>query len=256
VGYAVDDGITEPMIRQYYEWHLLDPEIPDDEKGDYEIHAHGSTALVERSIQDQSIMEMSQLALNPAYGVDPKRWFAQMSKSKHLDPRDFQYTDEEMKRMEETPPPPPPQVQAAQIRAQLEQLKLQASQQADAADQQLARELAQLDAQVKQNIAAQDTDRDLKWVEANNAQTQIEKDFRLQELILKRDLAIMEYSNKRGIAIEEVKAKLAMEAMKLKVTKELAELDARKDGVKLPKPPSTPPIEPAGRAEDGQSYAQ
>ena len=46
------------------------------EKGEYQIDAHGSAALVERAIQDQSIAQMAAMALNPAYGIDPKKWAA------------------------------------------------------------------------------------------------------------------------------------------------------------------------------------
>ena len=61
IGYAFDDNITEPQVRQYYEWLLLDPDVPDEEKGEFTINAHGSIALVERAIQDQTLWQMGAL---------------------------------------------------------------------------------------------------------------------------------------------------------------------------------------------------
>jgi hypothetical protein len=86
IGYSWDDCITVPVTQDYYEWFLLDPEVPEDEKGDFKIDAHGSGALVERAIQDQTIAQMGPLVLNPAYGMDPKKWADQFIKSKRLDP--------------------------------------------------------------------------------------------------------------------------------------------------------------------------
>ena len=91
IGYSFDDHITEPVVRQYYEWLLLDPDVPNDEKGEFQIDAHGSIALVERAIQDQSITQMGNMAANPIYGIDPKKWAALFLKSKRLDPGQVQY---------------------------------------------------------------------------------------------------------------------------------------------------------------------
>jgi hypothetical protein len=50
-GYTFDDHVTEPESRRYYEWLILDPDVPDDEKGDWTIDAHGSNALVEQALE-------------------------------------------------------------------------------------------------------------------------------------------------------------------------------------------------------------
>jgi hypothetical protein len=54
--YAVDDYITEPLVNDLYDWLLMDPDVPNDEKGDFDIDAHGSIVLVERAIQEQFLM--------------------------------------------------------------------------------------------------------------------------------------------------------------------------------------------------------
>ena len=117
IGYSFDDHITEPVVQQSYEWLLLDPEVPDDEKGDFDINAHGSAAMVEKFIQNQTIMNMASMAVNPVFGIDPKRYATEYLKSQRLDPRDFKYTDDEQKKLDSQQQPPPPQVLAAQINA-------------------------------------------------------------------------------------------------------------------------------------------
>ena len=118
IGYSYDDHITEPVVRAFYEYLLLDPDVPDDEKGDMEINAHGSVALVERAIQDQTLAMMTQMVLNPAFGINPKSWLTEWLKSKRLDPRTMQYTEEEQQKLAETPPPEDPSITVAKIRAE------------------------------------------------------------------------------------------------------------------------------------------
>lgn len=115
IGYTFDDYITEKEVRGYYEWLLLDPDVPDEEKAEFEIDAHGSVALVERAIMDQTIAQMGPTVLNPAYGIDPKKWAKQFLKTKRLDPADFNYSPEDQQRMDQNPVKPV-QVQVAEAR--------------------------------------------------------------------------------------------------------------------------------------------
>jgi hypothetical protein len=89
-----DDCITEPHITRYYSWLMTYGD--DEEKGDYIIDARGSSALVERDLQNQAIMGLVQLAVpgNP-YGLDPKRTIKEALRAQKLDPNRFQLTDEE-----------------------------------------------------------------------------------------------------------------------------------------------------------------
>lgn len=248
----IDDYGTEPLVRDLYEWLLLDPDVPDDEKGDFQIDAHGSAALAERAIQDQTIQSMSELVSKaaPIFGVDPKLWMKQWLKSKHLNPKDFQLTQEQQDKLDKTPPPPPPQVQAAMIRAE-----------ADMKNRQLDRDfdlqMARLDAQMEERrlqldeaLAKIDTDRDTTYVQAETERTRNEHTARMKELEEKFNLAVLDYSNKRGIAQDKVKADLAQTVMKLRTQKDLAGMRTAKDAPQV----ATPPTEPAGRAPDGEAF--
>lgn len=229
-GNMLDDAITEPLVLMFYEWLLLDPSVPDDEKGDFKINAHGTSAMVEKAIQEVTITQALQMSLNPAFGADPEKTYALWLKSKRIDPRDVQLDPEKKEALQQQPPPKAPQVEAAQIRAQTELQKAEQS-----------KELA------LEKIRA-DTDRDTAYVaelrerSQNNAMTNIE------ELKLRRELALLDYANKNQTTLAEIKADLAKSAAEMQLTRELAAGKATAD--QMPKPP----IEPAGQAPNGESY--
>lgn len=222
IGYSFDDYVTEPLIRDYYEYLLLDPDVPNDEKGDFQIDAHGSIALVERAIADQTITQLLAPSLNPAYRVDPAKTMALYLKSKRLNPKDVQYTDEQIAKLDAAPPPVAPAVQAAQVRA--------AS----------AEKIAQGDQSLESQKAAASATVDL------------------HELALKRELAMLEYANRERVSINDVKGQLAQTAMKLQTEKEL---NAANNAVDIhkhhnPAPAAEPPVQAPGRAAPGHAFDQ
>lgn len=237
VAATCDDNITEPLINDFYEWLLLDPDVPADEKGDFRINAHGSAALVERAIQDQTIQSLVMPAINPAYGLDPELVMTEYLKSKRIDPRSVSLTDEKKAELANRQPPPPPQVMAAQIRAQAQ---LQAK---------------QMDNQTEQIRIKRDIDRDSVYVQAEDRRTQNEFQSRREELSVRRELALLEYANKQKLSLDTVKAKLADTAMRLKTQKELAAATLSTDLHKHHNPQvATPAVEPPGRAPAGQAF--
>lgn len=276
IGYSFDGRVTVRLVNGYYEYLLLDPNISDDLKGDFSINAHGSVALVERSIQDQTIAQMTPLAQDPQFGVNPKKWFAMLAKSKHLNPADFQYTPEEQAKIDAQPKPVAPAIEVATIKAKVEQLKLQAQQQRNQQEDQLAMQLAQLDAQIAQQVAElqnttaqlrikMDTDRDTVYAQTEAARAQATFENKMREFQLKKDLAMMDYGSQHQLTLEQTKAKLADTAMKLQVTKELAAMDAKlriqehatPSGDSRMKPVvQKPVIQVPGKASDGNAFSQ
>jgi hypothetical protein len=113
-----DDRITEPHIGGYYEYLLVDANVPNEAKGEFTIDARGSSALLERDMQNQQMPTLAQLALNPAYELSPARTMQELLKSLRFDTKRFELTDDEKKAMAEREQPKPPQVLAAEIREQ------------------------------------------------------------------------------------------------------------------------------------------
>lgn len=224
-----DSKITEPHIRRYYDY-LMEFGEDEDEKGDYKIDARGSSALVERDIQAQEAVQVLQLSINPAFGWNPKKAAAEYLKSRRFTPANFEYTPEELEQMAQQEQPTAPQIQAAQIRAQS------------------AAQVAQINAEVKMATDATDTDRDLAYVQAETARSQSEHQARMAELGVRRELALLDYANKRGLNLDKVKAELAKTAMTLQTQERMANANNQARQV------AKPAFEPKGRAPNGQAF--
>jgi hypothetical protein len=198
-----DDKITEPHIRRYYEWLILDPDTPEEEKGDYKIVARGSSALVERDIQNQAIAQMVPMVLNPAFGINPKKWIAEYYRSQRLDPNLFLYSEEELLQMQEAAAQQPPVQDPNTIRAQatIESTKIR----------------SQTDLQ--KATLVQNSDMEELRFKAEEAQREREHDFAMMQM--QREMKIMEFAQQNQLSLEQVKAKLADTAMKEKNKREL-----------------------------------
>jgi hypothetical protein len=217
-----DSKITEPHMRRYYAW-LMEYSDNDTAKGDFQIVARGSAALVERDIQNQALPQVMAMAKDPAFEMSPKRARDELLKSWRFDPRAFDLTDEEKKAMASRPPPVAPQVQAAQIREQGAAAREQAAQQAET--QRLQMEIASAE---KISEGEQAIDRMVAEIEGQ--------------------LGAAALSQEERSAINEAKVTLSGIAMKLRVQRE--SLAAKGPQV------MTPPNEPPGRAPAGLAYAQ
>jgi len=214
-----DDCITEPHIRRYYTWLLQHGD--DEEKGDFSIDARGSTALVERDLQNQQIPQLLQFATNPVFGIDPKKAMNQFIKAQRFDPKNFEFSDKEweelVKRLSQKPQDP--KLEVAQLKEQGETERLKASQQFDA--------------------------------------DQAEKDRRL-ELVLadfEKQVSAMEQTGDKAMNFDDIKRSLAETAMKLRVQLKLSDQSTALAVQKHATPQAeNPPTEPAGKAATGKAY--
>ena len=226
-----DDKITEPHITRYYEWLLLHGDDPSA-KGDYVVDSRGSSALFERDSQGVFIAQMGNLATNPAFGIDPKKWAIEMLKGQKLDPERFKYSDEEVRQLQSQPQAVAPQIEAAKIRAEAQV------------------QTAQIKAQTDVAATQADTDRDTVYVNAQAERDRNQAEYNMQKLIIEREIALLKYANDRSIALDKVKSELARTTMELQTQKELAALSG-----KIPQVAHAA-MEPVGRAEDGRAFEQ
>jgi phage-related minor tail protein len=189
-----DDLITEPHIRRYYEWLMLYGE--DDEKGDCLIDARGSTALVERDIQNQALLQLGNFLADPEFGIDKRKWFMEMAKAQRLDPNKFTYSDDEiearMQQMAQQPQQQDPRVVAAQASIQTAQIR------------------AESDIE-KENIQSQT---DMAELEFKRETMQMDNQARREEIAMQREIKIMELAQAQNLSIAQIKAQLADTAMK------------------------------------------
>ena len=245
IGYRFDDMITDPLVRDLYEYLLLDPDIPDDEKGDFEINAHGSIAMVERAIQENTLMGMLNAAANPAFKVDPAKLFAVICKAKRIDPREIQYTKEEQEKMAQQPPPPPLPIAVEQLKGQnaIQEIQAKAQVELSLEQQQMAHEqqmlqsggttphMASATAKIEgEKIRA----RSNELVEASRAHAEAARadkeyeiaqqngQFRIEELRLKKEIALLEYTNQQKQSLDDSKTQLAKSVMDNQTKRQLA----------------------------------
>ena len=215
-----DSNITEPHVRRYYLW-LMEHSEDESEKGDFQIVARGSTALVERDIQSQEMINILQLCSNPIYDKSPKQAMNEYLKSRKFDPAAFDYTDDERQEMQQRQPVEDPRITAAKITA----------------DSTMKRRAAEL--QVEQEENAQDRQLELLKEQIN------------------QHIETMKMSGEKEISFADLKAMLASTSMKLNVQQDLALAADVKDFHKHYNPAPqvvTPLVEPLGRAAPGRAF--
>lgn len=223
-----DDRVTEPHIGRYYEWLLLYG--PDDAKGDFQIDARGSSALVERDLQNQSLPNLLAASLNPAYGLDPELVMRELLKSMRLDPKGLELSDEKKAEMAQRQPPESDRVTAAKIMAKVKEDQIVAGAQIRKHEIDTDNENADLDRQMAQQLAS---------VNAKLQTAQLSSEER-------RDL-------------ERQKVLLASVTLKLQTQKDLfvggAAIDVHKH--RNPSPQViAPAAEPPQRAPRGEAFTQ
>jgi len=248
-----DDSITKPHVTAYYDW-MMEFGEDDSIKGDFHVVPRGSSALVAKDMRSSFLTQaVPQMIVNPAFGIDPARYFKQVAKLNGLEAEDIQFTQAELQALMQQPPPTDPRVQVAQIRSDTD-IKT-----------------TQMEVQTDQARIARDIDRDTLYVQAENERTKTTAATNMAELALRRELAMLDYANKHQMTIEQIKAKLALEGGKMDLQRELAQFghvsaqSARVTDAKLGNQQAvvekaveqvaTPAVEPPGRAPNGQGFA-
>lgn len=255
IGRVFDESITEPHIRRYYDWLLIHGE--DDEKGDMQIEAIGSSALVEREIQSMQAQQILTMSLNPVYEMSPIKAKDEVLRAWRFDPAKFDMDEAEKQAAAKIQQPVDPRIQATQLKI--------------ASDEKIATQrfkheqettVAKLDHEVE--LDKNDLDRDTAYNESIANRDRMTFESRREEMQLRERLATLEYANKHQMTLEAVKAKLTDTAMKLNVQKELSAQALAQDSSKHHKDIAvdlhksnqalTPPTEPAGKALNGRAF--
>lgn len=218
-----DDAITRPHLTRYYDWNMQYNEN-DEIKGDYKVDARGTSVLLERDVQGQTIKDVMSLREDPELKilVDWGKALKQYFKARNLD---IMLPEEDIiknkKILSEQPPPSDPALEVAKIRAEGDLQKVQLQQQGD---------------QAKGQFNAQQAD--------------LDRQHETQMKIFDREIKMMELSQVSGISLDKIKAELSITAQKLNLQKELATAK----NVKPAEQVATPIAEPAGRAPEGQAF--
>lgn len=189
-----DDTITRPHIGRYYDWKMAndpDPAI----KGDYEIDARGSTALIERDIQNQALLNLANITNNPRYipHLREREELKAILKAFKVNPEELLKPEDQVKQEMEAQAqqgaPQDPRIAAAQIKAEVDMAKL--------ADNKEVR------AQQGQQI------------EYNRQREQAEYEIAMTEAGIERDLSLTKLGQDAQLTREQIAAKERLEALKI-----------------------------------------
>ncbi|MFC0268570.1 portal protein [Kushneria aurantia] len=191
-----DDGITEPLIRRFYDWHMA---YGDDEaiKGDFAIVARGSSVLIERQEQQEKLLMLAQIAANNPEFARSTEWqglYREIVRSMSVPAenvlKDEQTVEQEAQQQGQEMPP---ELQMQMAEQQLKEQKFQFEQQK-----------AQWDAQLKQQ------------------EMQFEHRHQAAKLAQEREIKLSELALKQEMTLAQLKAKLDIDSARIQNDRETA----------------------------------
>lgn len=200
-----DDAITRPHIGRYYDWKMAndpDPKL----KGDFEIDARGSTALIERDMQNQAMLNLANITNNPRYipHLKEREELKAILKAFKVNPEEIMKPEDvvkqEMQAQAEQGAPQDPRIAAAEMQLQAKQLELQ--------DREAQRQF-----EASRNAEEMGIRRESL---AYNAQReQAEYEIAQTDSAIKRDIAIAKMGQDAQLTREQLQAKERLELLKI-----------------------------------------
>lgn len=200
-----DDGVTRPHISRYYDWKMAndpDPAI----KGDFEIDARGSTALIERDIQNQALLNLANITNNARYAphLRERDELKAILKAFKINPDEIMkpedQVEQEMAAQAEQGAPADPRVEAAQIKAQVDIAKIEDGKEARALQ--------------------------MQQIEYNKEREQGEYEIAMTEASINRDTTLMKIDQDATLTREEIASRERLEALKIDNERQLFNAEA------------------------------
>lgn len=160
---AFDDNITAPLIADFYHFNMLHSKR-EDVKGDYQVDARGTSALLVKETQAQALTNfLSVIGSNPVFApilqLKAVQILRQWARTQSL-PESMLPSDDDIKAFEEQQKsqsqgqPQDPAIQVEQLRQQAAQQKQQHEIQMEQARLQSRQQEMQFEAQIKMQLAA------------------------------------------------------------------------------------------------------
>ncbi|MGQ7248284.1 portal protein [Halomonas sp. V046] len=202
-----DDGITEPVVRRFYDWHMAYDER-EEIKGDFSIVARGSSVLIARQEQQEKLLALAQIAASNPEFAQSTEWqglyreiVRSMSVSADNVLKDEETIEQEKQQAGQQMPP----------EMQLKQMELQLKQQ----EQQMKGQELKMKAQ-----------RDQADYQLRVQEQQFQQQYKSAELQSQQERDRAELALKQNLTLAQLEAKLGLESQKL-------ELQMRETSAKL-----------------------
>lgn len=211
-----DDDVTRPHIGRYYDWKMAnDPDA--NIKGDYEVDARGSSSLLEKDIQGQAWLNLSNITSNPRYAphMKDRAELEGLLRAFRMNPaelmKDEELVAQEAQAQAQQGAPQDPRIVAAELQLQGKQMEIE--------DRKMQRDydayVSQLDAQTRQQNTAYQIERE----RAESEQAMISRQ-------LDREVAIAKMESDGELSREELTRKERLEMLKLDQKNQLFNAEA------------------------------
>lgn len=192
-----DDYVTKRHVRRYYDFNMSYSE-DESVKGDFEVNAKGSSALLVRDVQNQAYLQLLQLATNPVWApiFKMRDLMAKALGAQHIPVEEVLKSEDDLKREAEIAaknPPKDPALLVAEARV---------------AESKARAEGYVSEISMREKIAGQ-----------NFAGV-------LEKLRVQKELAILEYANQQKVTLEQARVSLTTAAMAERTKKELFAAEA------------------------------
>lgn len=211
-----DDTITSPHITRYFDWNM-EHNPNEDIKGDSEVDARGSTALIEKDIANQALLALANVTSNPRYAplMNVYEELSAILKAFKVDPKTLmkpiEQVQEEEKAMQEAGAPADPRIEAANIMAAQK-------------DKELADRAQQREFEAQRN--AEEFRLKEQTLEYNKMREQSESDIALRDAELTREVTIAKMLQDGDLSREEREAKDRLELIKIDNERQLFSAEA------------------------------
>lgn len=212
-----DDAVTRPHIARYYDWKMMndpDPAI----KGDFEIDARGSTALIERDIQNQALLNLANITNNPRYipHLKEREELKAILKAFKVNPEEIMKPEDQVQQEQQAQAqqgaPQDPRIAAAEMNMQAKQLEMEDRK-------------AQRDFENQRNMADMQIKRD--QIAYNSQREQAEYEIAQTDSAIKRDIAVAKMGQEAQLSREEMAAKERLELLQIDTKRQLFNAEAQ-----------------------------
>lgn len=196
-----DDSVTRPHIRRYYDWNMA-YNSDSTLKGDMQIDARGSSALLVKDIGHQTMIGLGQYISNGTIApfVNWENWFKAMLKIGHVDPTDIMKTEAQIAAIAAQPPAATPEQIRANTQLQVQKMRVDSM----------------------ESVAQTKQQGELAYAKITEQTAQQDASARLQEMQMKRDLALLQYAHENQMNLRDVHAQLQQTAMQHSNEQQLA----------------------------------
>lgn len=189
-----DDGITEPLVRRFYDWHMAYDQR-DEIKGDFSIVARGSSVLIARQDQQEKLLGLAQVAASNPEFAQSTEWqglYREIVRSMSISADNVLKSEEEIEQQKaQAGDQMPPEMQAKAAEIQLKQQEAQFNAQKFQSEHQLKQQNQQFEQQLAQ-----------------------------QEMEQSRDLKLMEIAAKQEITLAQLKTKLQIDSARIQTDRD------------------------------------